>query len=413
MKKLTKGTFMLATILLFIPGASCLGAEIQIGGSISHTLLYLTQEAEFSENTLRYELFFERDFRGGKIHLSFDGGYDSVDTEALELIQLDEAYGDIYLGSVDLRVGQQVVSWGTADGINPTNYVNPKELSFAAGEFKGTPVPSLQATYFGPMTSVTGVVVFDFVPQDVPEEMTEGIAQGLGLEELPEPTDPENTLENMEYALQVERRLGNWDTKLSYFHGWEDYPALWIEMVPGIAPAFEAESQYQRVNKVGLATAGGFRGIGLWGEVAYTSPEEIEEMDTATMLLSMNEPYLQGVVGADYSFSDFYVEGQYIYYENGSLMSPYAQREPGIDITPGKYVMVQISYEVNRDQSVRLVGMMNLDDSGYTIMPQYTYALSDVADLLVRAAFFSGGEGTEFGSLKSLESVDLSIKVSF
>ncbi|GAH84230.1 unnamed protein product, partial [marine sediment metagenome] len=76
----------------------------------------------------------------------------------------------------------------------------------------------------------------------------------------------------MEFALKVEKRIADWDTKLSYFHGWEDYPALWIELQPGLIPQFEARAQYQQVDKVGLATAGSLKKVGLWSEVAYVMP---------------------------------------------------------------------------------------------------------------------------------------------
>jgi len=69
------------------------------------------------------------------VYLSFKGGYDSIRKDSIEPVKLDEAYADIYLKNTDLRVGRQVVSWGTADGINPTNYINPRELSLTDTEF--------------------------------------------------------------------------------------------------------------------------------------------------------------------------------------------------------------------------------------------------------------------------------------
>jgi len=39
-----------------------------------------------------------------------------------------EAYVSAYLGAFDLRIGQQVVQWGKADGYNPTNVITPLDL---------------------------------------------------------------------------------------------------------------------------------------------------------------------------------------------------------------------------------------------------------------------------------------------
>jgi hypothetical protein len=402
--------------LLFISGNVCLAEGIELGGDISHDLFYLLKEGELSQNITQYGLFLKKNFRGGKgkVYLSFKGGHDSIRKDSIEPVKLDQVYADIYLKNTDLRVGRQVVSWGTADGINPTNYINPRELSLTGTEPGGKPLACLKATYYGKKADMTGVIVFDFEPQEIPEELEIGVGQLIpGFGGFPSPAEIENTLENMEFALKVEKRIADWDTKLSYFHGWEDYPALWIELEPGFPPQLEAKSQYQQVDKVGLATAGSLKKVGLWSEMAYVMPREIEEMRNAFISFSMNKPYLQAVLGADYTFGRIYVEGQYIYYENGSLLSPYNQYGAGEDITAGNYLMVQSSCEINQIHSLRLGGIVNLQDSSYTLMPQYTYAINEVTDLSVRGGLFLGEAGTEFGMLKSIDFIDLGIKISF
>lgn len=403
-------------LLLFISGNLCLAEEIELGGDISHNLFYLSREGELSQNITQYGLFLKKNFRGGKgkVYLSFKGGYDSIMEDSIEPVKLDEAYADIYLKNTDLRVGRQVVSWGTADGINPTNYINPRELSFTDTGSGGKPLAILKANYYGKKADMTGVIVFDFEPQEIPEELEIATAQLIpGFGGFPSPAEIENTLENMEFALRVEKRIAGWDAKLSYFHGWEDYPALWIELEPGLMPQFEPRAQYQRVDKVGLATAGSIKKVGLWSEMAYVMPREIEEMRNAFVSFSMNKPYLQAVLGADYTFGEIYLEGQYIYYENGSLLSPYGQYEAGGDIIAGNYLMVQSSYEIDQAQSLRLGGIVNLQDSSYTLMPQYTYAINEVTDLSLSGVLFLGEAATEFGMLKSMDFIDLGIKVSF
>ena len=46
-------------------------------------------------------------------------------------------------------------------------------------------------------------------------------------------------------------------------------------------------------------------------------------------------------------------------------------------------------------------------------MPQYTYAINEVTDLSLRGVLFFGEGGTEFGMLKSIDFIDLGIKISF
>ncbi len=75
--------------------------------------------------------------------------------------------------------------------------------------------------------------------------------------------------------------------------------------------------------------------------------------------------------------------------------------------------MVQSSREINQVHSLRLGGIVNLQDSSYTLMPQYTYAINEVTDLFLNGTLFFGGPGTEFGMLQSIDFIDLGIKVSF
>jgi len=312
------------------------------------------------------------------------------------------------LKNTDLRIGRQVISWGTADGINPTNYINPKEISFTDIETKGKPLTCARATYYGKNIILTGVGISDYEPLSIPQEI-----KNLGFSD---PTEPENILANMEFALKVEKRISNWDVKLSYFSGWEDYPALWIKpILPGSTVALSPQSIYQRINKIGLATASTFKGIGLWTETAYVLPRKIEEMEQlGNILFSMNEPYFQSVAGANYTFeNDIYLEGQYIYYGNGSLISPYVQYAAGEKVNPGKYLMVHSSWTLDQIHTLGLTGIDTLQDNSFILMPQYTYAINQVIDISLKAALFFGDAGTEFGGLKDKSLIDLSAKISF
>jgi len=43
-------------------------------------------------------------------------------------VDLREGYVSLYLGALDLRLGQQIVVWGRADAFNPTNNLTPIDL---------------------------------------------------------------------------------------------------------------------------------------------------------------------------------------------------------------------------------------------------------------------------------------------
>ncbi|MCD6231301.1 hypothetical protein J7K28_01550 [Candidatus Aerophobetes bacterium] len=399
---------LLVTIcfLLFLKDG-CEANEIEVGGSISHNLIYLLKENRLLENATYFKIFLEKYFfnHKGKFHLSFKGDYDSVQNK--ELIKLNEAYGDVYLKNIDLRMGRQIIRWGTADGINPTSFVTPPEFSFEESEPIVEPIACFRGTYYNRGTDVTAVIVFNNQFRAIPVEIEEELQKSVhGEGNLLLLLEPAKTLNNMEYAFKIDTRLVNNDVRLSYFHGWEDYPALWINN------EFEVKSQYRRVNKVGLATAGIAGKGALWSEVAYVIPEKIEEMNSANTLFTMNKPYFQLILGIDYTFKEMYLEGQYIYYGNGSLISPYFRFQRGEKVPAAHYFMVS-SHNFNKIRNLRLDSIVNLGDQSYILIPQYGFYISEGVYLSLRGVLFFGNEKAEFGRLKDKELVNLGVKISF
>ncbi len=47
---------------------------------------------------------------------------------------LREALVNLYLGPVDVRLGHQIIVWGRADGINPTNNLTPTDMSIRSAD---------------------------------------------------------------------------------------------------------------------------------------------------------------------------------------------------------------------------------------------------------------------------------------
>lgn len=413
--------FLLTFLLLGIMTTAVMAADLEISGELSQGLIYNFDEEQLSAADTNYKLELAKELGfDGKLYLSFKGNYDLLNQTGD--INLDEAYTSIYFDTTDLTIGRQVINWGTADGINPTNSINPKSMdSFTNGELNGEPVLSAKATYYGNNFNLTGVVVPDFVPQDKPNlnqlgsnndsaivQMMEAIGQELN--EAYDNLDFQvpNKLENIEYALKAETRAGGYDLKFSYFHGWEDLPAL--KMTPQFNPdGTLIVAKFRKVDKFGVATAGTLNNVGVWAEAAYIMPEELD-LATGEVSMSMNEPYLQAVIGSDYTFDNgIYAEGQYLYYGNGSLIIPY-NLNPGEEVEAGQYLMSRFSYDFDQDNTVELTSIINLDDQSGLVIPAYTHRLTQVTDLKVSPILTIGEDG-ELSNLP--QQLNVSIKTSF
>ncbi|MFO0591329.1 MAG: hypothetical protein U0441_27525 [Polyangiaceae bacterium] len=158
----------------------------------------------------------------------------------------------ILVDGLDLRIGQQVVSWGVGDQFNPTNNLNADDLrdpllfGKQAGNFM------VKADYWvNDNISISGVLVPVFKPALLPRSAILGPAaierlpfadpalrwrieseQGASALALKYPTIvsatkpvlPETNFENMQWAYRMAGTFGGQDIALSYYYGRHDFP---------------------------------------------------------------------------------------------------------------------------------------------------------------------------------------------
>ena len=350
-------------------------------------------------------------------------------------MQLREVHADLYLGNADWRIGRQVISWGTADGFNPTNVINPRgplstaSLSLSEDSLKGEPLLAVRGSYYLPSGgSLTAVGVAEFVPAAGAEEMLKAIAAQLGAQ-VPGPSPSELSVDGpdpvpadgsqFEWALRGETLLGGHNVYVSYFRGWDDYPAAWLDeyVQAPASPGYvwvptKLRAAYRRVHKFGLATAGTLGDAGVWTELSYTLPEKLDELD-GPGALSSNEAYVEAVVGGDYTFpGGLTLSAQAIYSGGGSLLTPY--KEPGSDVEPQTYVAGIARYSPAPGHTLEGIALANVGDGGIIAVGRYTYDILQVAKLTLGATHVLADAGSEFNALKPMANlVTAGVEVKF
>jgi len=405
--------FLAALVVLFVGAAPLAAAQSgDIRGKLAYQLGYGYTQEEITENALTLEVSFERRLGpDGKVHIDVDGRVAAAG-EPSEW-QLGEAYLDWYTDTTDWRIGRQVVSWGTADGINPTNVINPRgplspaSLSLSSGELKGAPLLALLGSYYLPSGgSLTAVAVTEYVPAPDGQRLLEALAARVGaqLGGGPLPVAGPGPLpagEQFEWAVRGETLVGGHNVYVSYFRGWDDYPAAWIEYVPtpdGPLPA-RIVAAHRRGQKIGLATAGTLGDAGVWTEVGYTIPDELSGLDAAGAL-SSNEGYIEAVVGADYTFANgLTLSAQIIHTGGGSLLSPY--RAPGQDVDPQTYGLVIGRYAPAQGHQLEGAALANLGDGGIMVIGRYTYDITQATKLTLGATHVIASAEAEFVQIRN------------
>lgn len=406
-------------VIFMIFGLALPTLASSLGGELSANLVYQwdeeTKTLVQSQIPTKFSLVLEDSLdSGGKVYFSTQGFWDWKNKKGDLFV--DQLWFSGYTDLIDYRLGRQIISWGTADGFNPTNYfARINSAALTSGEIGTEPFWAVQATYYGSNWSATGVMVPFFRPQEIDplmrKIMTETDPQApLLLETIDNVKKPSGLGKNSEFALRVESSLAGWDLQASFFSGFESLPGLQTKFDPTVTPVpIRFEGEYRRQYFVGFATAGNFRDAGVWGEVTYGGPSSFEESDNPMeSILSVNEKYLQAVIGGDYTIDlgkGLLVQGQYIYRGQGSLFAPYAE-----EIKPAHYLYGRLSYDFNLESSLELVMIHGLKDHSGLLMPVYTHRFPYSFALEIGLLGVYGADDKEFGPIPSQARISLSYK---
>jgi hypothetical protein len=232
------------------------GWQAEAGGSLAawHVFrLHSDTPSERPSSTL--DLHFEADHRrwlrlvvAGR--MGFDGKIGNPDRgnpwlDLAEVYQdkdlylgLDEAYLEASFRSVELRVGKQKVSWGRLDELQPTDNLNPEDLTevlFRPELERKIGVPGARLTWYAGAWT-TDAVWNPFytalrLPHDqdrwfppllqFPDHATTPLGTVPVEAHYPDVEAPPHTLASSDAAIRVGRQVGNAAITASLFHGWD------------------------------------------------------------------------------------------------------------------------------------------------------------------------------------------------
>ena len=411
----------LILLVLFLQPAG-LRAQPDLSGFLQ------TDRFMFTADSLRFakqvnELRMQVNARHSRISLTASA--DIYTTSAGVQTDLWEGYVDYYGSFYDLRLGKQVVSWGTTDGINPTDNLNPFDLGrkspFVDPAEKKLPVTMAKADlYFGGLR-VTGIVVPDFHPFRLPDTSTWHMSRPDDLLELPPntvlqnkgtpipPEEPSGTPENAEYALKLSGDLAGVNLSASYFRGWDDFPSF----QPRITPQSVDQSgtkyvnvqptlAYHRVDVFGGDFATSLFGLGLRGEAAYYLTEDEDGTDPF-----IQDPFFHYVLGMDYTFRNgLYLNAQFV---SGMF------RRYGLTPTEDDDYMITsvLTYDLNDYNSFEVGGMYSITDENLLLKPSYTRTLGNAVDLTFGAYIVEGETGEHFGAFRANDQIYGQLRYNF
>lgn len=322
--------------------------------------------------------------------------------------RLLEGYATARLPHVDLRIGRQIVAWGRADGINPTDNLTPRDyrvlLPNDEDQRFGIWAARLDASLTETLT-LTTFVSPDFTPSEVPLPSSLAIARHV----------PRGAEDNLVVGLKLDRSGGSTDWSLSYYHG--------ASLLPTVQSAGSSIALgYDRTTVLGADIARNFGRFGFRGELAYTFAEA-QSVDP-----NASEDRLFLIAGVDRTFGEnlnlnvqALLRAMPDRRDPGDLADASARATAALNATmrgqdaklsPG--VTFRVS-NVWRHNTVRaeLFGVANTERGDFYLRPLASYDITDRVRLSAGANLFSGERDTQYGLQRKNSGVFVELRHGF
>jgi hypothetical protein len=333
-------------------------------------------------------------------------------TEAVNC-DVREAWGSFSFKGLDVKLGRQIIAWGRADAVNPTNNITPKNELILSSEFDDTRLGNelLQIkTKIGP-TTLQGIWV-PYYRSDVLLINDAILPSGILIKD---PNYPDLKITNGSYALRLDVTASAIDGSISYFNGYATLPGF--DYTLG-ATGLSLIPKAYRMQVIGGDFSTSVGSYGLRAEVAAKIP-----YDDYEALPYIPNPYGQAVLGIDRSIGDWSILVQYsgLYVSHFTKVSdpvlqnpldPYEQQLYGAataktEMERMNRLFTQTSDELSHSITanvqwntlhetlhLKLSGLYNFTTEEYAVLPDVSYDIADAVSLTIGGRYLDGKKGT-------------------
>ena len=331
--------------------------------------------------------------------------------------QIIEGYIDFRFNQSDLRVGQQIISWGRADIVNPISIgrqdfsdpldIDNNQLGQLAANFRhyftnwevetlwlpiyqSSTLPNMENPWFGVL----------------PIHNENGQTLQYSLKST---NNPSTKLNHSQIGLRLTTMLDGWDMGISYFNGWNDVPIY--QTIIGNIHSDQIDLQLvpspYRQQKLGVDAATTFGSMTARFEYAYIHTNDTKGVDDF-----VDDPYSHLVVGIDQDISNRWDD------LTSRLLLEYSRQFKTTDIqyTPQDLdhifedtVFFQFSIEAQPVWSIELDAAYDLKNDGQLVRPRFNYNIQDDLKLAVSFEWLEGSKDSFFGNYRNNQSFRMTL----
>ncbi len=344
--------------------------------------------------------------------------YDAAATEPFS-VRLGRAYATVYLGALDLSVGNQVVAWGSADAVNPVDVVNPRDMAnpLADPTDQRLPTPLVRATWHaqGGVT-VDLVLVPVFVPSTLPGARWQvasttppTLPPGVTIVGVlpPQEATPAFELGNMQFGGRATLDLelgGGADVSVVAYRGFRHLPTASVELVPTADPGMfqiQPALAYDRITVLGADFSAVFGNYVVRGESAYTFGDDAGGTNPA-----IGNNTFAVVAGVETNVSG----GPFL-----TLQGAYQRTaaDAGADPENSFSTVLAASFDPDNRIGLDVAWLHEWTDGSGVIRPSFSYSFADGLTGTAAATILYGTDGSTYGVWKNNTQLSLGLEFSF
>jgi hypothetical protein len=326
--------------------------------------------------------------------------------------RLIEGFVTLHGDRTEFRLGRQIVAWGRADGINPTDNLTPRDytvlLPFEDDQRFGTDSARVDFAASQEHTLSLFATPF-FEPSRIPQPRSATFLERR----------PRETLSDGQFGVRLDKVGEGLDWSVSYFRGNSLLPTL-RPAPPGVADGIKT---YDRVSVLGADFARNFGRFGFRGEMAY-----LRSADSAGTDPFAKNPQVYAVLGVDRTFLDNLNLNVQVFqrrvraHRGLDLLSDDAQRTFALQsaLLAGQRdrvnagITLRLSNKwLNETLEAEIFLIRNSTRRDLYLRPLLTYALSDQWKGTIGIEYFHGAPDTQLGSQVANRGAFMELRYSF
>lgn len=407
--------FLVAPIILFFSGVQTVIAQTTsfTGYGRNYTGILLKDNHDYSIIQDTFDLRIEHS--RGKVAFTANPYIYFYHNKAQE-IKIRQSYMDIFLDSVDIRIGKQQIVWGKADGVFITDVISPKDLGeYLLPDFEEIRlgIQALKIDYFIGDSTIEFVWVPSFTPTQSPASdsiwYTAPVFTVTPTFDYSKKTVASN-LDNSEAFFKISAVTSMIDFEIMTGYMWDDDPTLHVSKA--IDPttkklAITVTPEHHRLTLGGGSFSTTLGGIVVSGEAAYYRGKYFRSEDTTLVDGVVEKDYIHYMLGVNYTIGDVKTSLQFI----EQRIQDY--HEEMVNDQNEDTVTLLLSCDFLRETlHLELFSYFDINNSGSLIRPKVSYNVIDGFLVLAGFNIFNGEKG-KFGQYDENDMIYSKIKYSF